>query len=47
MNVAFREPNESTPVLDSIAEALLLPSESMASTPAPPRSRTPWPGSRR
>jgi hypothetical protein len=26
MNVAFREPNESTPVLDAIAEALLLPS---------------------
>jgi hypothetical protein len=26
MNVAFREPNESTPALDAIAEALLLPS---------------------
>jgi hypothetical protein len=26
MNVAFREPNESTPARDAIAEALLLPS---------------------
>jgi hypothetical protein len=26
MNVAFREPTESTPALDAIAEVLLLPS---------------------
>ena len=47
MNVAFREPNKSTPALDAIAEALLLPSGIIATISAWPGTCAPPPAKQR